>query len=245
MSNPYLIPNGTIKVDNENSFLDGFQSNDPTVQSVYFDDFNYIFSGTAGWTITETDAAATEAISSGANGLLLITNSSADNDIVSMQLGGSSGAALTFLPFDGRQIWFEVSLALSDATESEIAVGLLVTDTDPFSSNPYGGTDGIIFQKVDGSTDIDCYMTNGSAPSGMTAIGSVSNNLFVRLGFVVNGTASVDVYFNRNKIGTITSELNNGAALRPTISLKNGAAASKLMQIDYIFAAQTRLGVAV
>lgn len=245
MSNPYLIPNAVIQVENDTAFLDGYQSNDPTAQSVYFDDFNSFFPGSNGWTITETDVAATEAISSGANGLLLITNTAADNDIVSMQLGGTSGAALTFLPFVGRKIWFETQVALSDASESELAVGLMVTDTDPFSSSPYGGTEGVMFQKVDGSTSIDCYMFNASVPSGLAAIGSTSNGQFVRLGFVINGTSSVDVWFNRNKIGTITSPLSSSAALRPTISLKNGAAAAKTLTIDYIFAAQTRLGVAV
>ncbi len=240
MNNPYLVPSDTIKVSDSNSFWDGYQSNNPQIQSVFFDDFNYMFGGSNAWAISETDAAATEALTSGGNGLLLITNSAADNDIVNMQAGSSSNPALSFLPITKRKIWFECVFSVYDVLQSEIAIGLSSTDTDVFSSSPFGGADGFMFQKIDGSSNFGFYAFNSSVPSGFADIGSASNNQFVKVGFVVNGDESVDVWFNGDKIGTVTTGLT-GAALRPTIALKNGEAVAKTLTVDYIFAAQTRV----
>lgn len=240
MNNPYIVPSDTIKLSDSNSFWDGYQSGNPQIQSVFFDDFNYMFGGSNSWTITETDAAATQAFTSGGNGLLLITNSAADNDIVNMQAGSSSNPALSFLPVTGRKIWFECVFSTNDVLQSEIAIGLSSTDTDVFSTSPFGGADGFIFQKIDGSSTFGFYTYKSSVPSGVADIGTSSNNQFIKVGFVVNGSESVDIWFNGDKVSTITTDLT-GAALRPTIALKNGEAVAKTLTVDYIFAAQTRI----
>jgi len=59
---------------------------------------NDFFTYAAGdWTVTETDAGATEALSDEVGGVLLLTNTATENDVLGMQLGAEA-----FLPLAAR-----------------------------------------------------------------------------------------------------------------------------------------------
>jgi hypothetical protein len=81
------FPNGVTNVSEDSPFAD-LAMPAPTLFHTYMEDFDYYVAGD--WTVTETDAGATEALADGDGGLLLLTNTAADNDLVAMQKKGNS-----------------------------------------------------------------------------------------------------------------------------------------------------------
>lgn len=193
-----------------------------------FDDF--ITYTAAHWTVTETDAAATEATTDGKGGLLLITNTAADNDAVVMQRLGES-----FLFVAGKQTFFSARFKVSDATQSDILFGLVITDTTPLAH-----TDGVIFRKDDGDANIDFASVKNSVGSSAVAVGTLVDNTFTELAFYYDGKNCL--LFKDGVLLSRVADLiiPDDEEVRVTLMLQNGEAVAKTMTVDWIFAAQER-----
>ena len=101
----------------------------------YFNDFMTYTAGD--WVVTETQAGATQALTAGSGGWLLLTNSAADNDLIALQ---KTPAMLDLSAT--KQAWFSCRFKVSDATQSDFVFGMQVVDTTPLDV-----TDGIYFLK--------------------------------------------------------------------------------------------------
>lgn len=227
----------TIKIarTDQTGMWQGFEFGKPYKYSIYFDDFMQYVAGD--WTVTETNAAATEALATAApcaNGVLLITNTNADNDQVSIQRVGHA-----FVPTAGTNIYFEIRFQASEATQIDLLAGLVVTDTDPITSV----TDGIGFRKDDGDTDIDFATIASSVTSAEMAVGTFAASAYVKLGFKVTGTSLVEYYVNDVKQGELSTCIPT-TPLRVTFEMQDGDTAAALgaltASIDYIFVCQSR-----
>lgn len=230
MAMTYLVPADVAKFTESGSFFEGWNFGQPLANCVFFDDF--VRFNANEWTITETDAAATEELTTGENGILLVTNTAADNDLVSMQACATAG--LPFRPEVGRKLWFACKFAVSEATQVDWLVGLLETDTTPFTTS-----NGIFFTKPDGSTEVNFFAINSGATSGLGSTFTFTANTWWEVAFIVNSLNSVEIWVNGNVVGTITTNIPT-SSLRPTIAIQNGDANSRLLLVDYILAAQTR-----
>ncbi len=204
---------------------------DPTLFHSYFNDFDtYLASD---WTVTET-GTATQALTAGLGGWLLISNSAADNDASFSQL-----TTATFQPTSGKRLFFKARFKVSDATESDLQIGLVLTDTTPLDA-----TDGIYFQKDDGDAQLDIYVrknaTTGSNSS--TNIATVVSDTFMTVGFEYDGKETVYAYVDNVLVGSLdaSSDYLPDTLLAVSFGIQNGAAAAKTMTLDYIFAAQER-----
>lgn len=182
------------------------------------------------WTITRTNGAATLALAASSpcvGGVLLITDTNADDDAVSIQKLGHS-----FVPTAGSRIWFEIMFQASEATQIDLLAGLVVTDTSPLSN-----TDGVYFRKDDGDTAIDFETNASSVASTETAIGTFSANTYFKLGFKITGTSLVEYYINNVKQGEFTSSIPT-VPLRVTFHMQDGDTGAALgaltSSIDYI-----------
>jgi thiazole synthase ThiGH ThiG subunit len=76
--------------------------------------------------VTETQAGATQALTAGDGGLLLLTNTAADDDLVALQ---KTPAAFTLTA--GKRAFFACKFKVSDAAQSDVAIGMQVIDTTP------------------------------------------------------------------------------------------------------------------
>ena len=85
---------------------------DPTQMHTYFTDFDEYHA--VNWTVTETQAGATQALANVDGGVLLLTNSAADNDLNALQKVGES-----FKFEAGKKLFFKARFAVSDATQSD------------------------------------------------------------------------------------------------------------------------------
>lgn len=225
---PTRFPNGinTATVDHA-VFYGNYPEPDPTHLFKVDLDFGTYVAGD--WTVTETDAGATEALTDAANGRLLITNTAADDDRVTMQYGAES-----FLPATNRTIWFEAILQVSTATQVDWLIGLVVTDTTPLANS-----DGIYFRKDDGDTNIDFETNASSSASTAAAIATSVAATDIKLGFRVTGTSLVEYFVNGLKVGENTTTIPT-TEMRVTFHLQNGDGNARTASIDKIFCAQTR-----
>lgn len=221
------FPNGVTNVGEDSPFAD-LAMPAPTKFHTYMEDFDYYVAGD--WTVTETDSGATQALADGDGGLLLITNTAADNDLVSLQKKGES-----FRFASGKKLFFEARLKVSDATQSDVVVGLQITDTTPLDV-----TDGVFFIKADGSTTVSLSVEKNNTAT-TTSVGTMADDTFISLGFYYDGGSAIQYFVNGTLGGTsVTTNLPDDEDLTVTFAIQNGEAVAKTMTVDYIFVAKER-----
>jgi hypothetical protein len=228
------FPNGVTNAT-PSGVLGAYPALDPTKCHVFFDDFDRYVVGD--WTLTTTEAGAgdaTEALAAGDGGLLLITNDAADNDLDFFQKVGAS-----FKMAAGKKAWFKARFKVSDATQSDIVMGLQVVD-----STPLAVTDGIWFRKDDGDALIDfvCQKDDTSGKTTSTGIATLVDDTFIVLGWYYNGVDAVEAFVNDVKVATLsaTSAYLPDTDLTVSFGIQNGEAVAKTMTVDYVFAAKER-----
>jgi hypothetical protein len=200
-----------------------------TIFHTYFEDFDYYTAGD--WTVTETDAGATQALTDGDGGLLLITNTAADNDLVSLQKKGES-----FRFASGKALFFEARFKVSDATQSDVVIGLQITDTTPLDV-----TDGVFFIKADGAATVNFLVEKNNTATTASAMATMANDTYIRLGFYYDGSSAVQYFVNGTYTGSsVTTNLPDDEDMTVTIAIQNGEAVAKTMTVDYIYVAKER-----
>lgn len=224
------LPGGITNVREDNLFAD-LKKNDQTLYHERFEDFDAYVA--ADWVVTETQVAATQALAAGDGGLLLLTNTAADNDLVALQ---KTPEAWTFTV--GKAMFFRARFKISDATQSDFVMGLQVIDTTPLDV-----TDGIYFLKVDGSTAIDIVSrkdaTTGSTTA--TAIATLVSDTFISLGWYYDGAGKLLYAIDGTVKGSLTvTNFLPDSNVTVSFALQNGDAVARTMTVDYIYVAKER-----
>lgn len=207
----------------------------------YYEWVNDFFNFVSGdWVITETDAGSTEVITSGAGGILAITNVSAGaTDAASIQWAGGSGAAITPFTWDStKDLLLVAKFKLSDATNAACVVGLASVDTTPVASLP---TNGVFFYKAGGAATLLASSRKAGTSTSVT-LGSMVDDTYVSVVMYYSAdTGNWRCFLNDALIGTITtSSISPTAALTPTIGLLNASAAAHVLSVDYMHIAVQR-----
>ena len=222
------FPNGVTNVGEDSPFAD-LAMPAPTKFHTYFEDFDYYVAGN--WTVTETQAGATQALTDGDGGLLLITNTAADNDLVALQKVGES-----YRFASGKELFFEARFKVSDATQSDVVIGLQITDVTPLDVS-----DGVFFIKADGSTSVSLLVEKNGTATTTSSVATMANDTFISLGFYYDGASSIQYSVNGVVKGTsVTTNLVDDEDLTVSIALQNGEAVAKTMTVDYVFVAKER-----
>ena len=213
----------------ESTTLGGFLAPDPSVAHVWFDDFDTFTA--ADWTVTETQAGATQAVVAGDGGILALTNSAADDDLNAIQWANE-----TFKFEAGKRLWFKSRFKVSDATQSDLVIGLQITDATPLAVS-----DGLYFAKADGSTSLSLVVTKNSTATTTTGVATLASNTYVTVGFVYDGASRVDIFVNDVRVkSSVTTNLCDDEELTLSIAVQNGEAAAKTLSVDYVFVAKER-----
>lgn len=207
--------------------------NDPTLFHTYFNDFDVYTAGD--WVVTETDAAATQALTAGDGGLLLITNTAADNDAVTLQ---KTPAAFAFSAT--KQAFFRTRFKASDVTQNDFQFGIVIVDTTPLDA-----TDGIYFQSDDGVATVDVYVrknaTTGSNKA--SAVTTLVNDTFITLEWYYDGAGRLYYGSNNVILGSMDASstyLPDATNLTVSFTVQAGEAGAETMTVDYLFAAFER-----
>ncbi len=208
-----------------------FQAITKPVEPLYhtfFEDFDVFAAGD--WTITETDSNATEALTAGDGGLLLITNTAGLNDLVSMQL-----VAAGFVLELGKKLFFEAKFKTSDATNARLVAGLQPTGTTPFTTS-----DGAYFIKASGATALNFEYKNGSEVSVTTGLATMANATNIVASFYYDGLSTITYSINGVQQGNVTITTLYTTAMAPTIAIGTAATAAKTLTVDYVYVAKQR-----
>lgn len=225
------FPNGVTNVADVDLFADMAQL-DATKFHTFFDDFDTYTAGD--WTVTETDAGATQALTAGDGGLLLITNTAADNDLVALQ---KNPAAFSFTA--GKKLFFRARFKVSDATQSDLVFGLQVVDTTPLDV-----TDGVYFLKADGSAAVSvvCRKNATTGSTSASSIATLADDTYITLGFAYDGEGKVAYEVNGNVVGSLdaSSAYLPDTTCTVSFALQNGEAVAKTMTVDFIYVAKER-----
>lgn len=236
MPTPSRFPNGIGTVPKSNP-LGLYGLPDPTEWHTYFNDFDTYTA--AQWTVTVV-GTGTAALTNLDGGALLLTNSAADNDSIQLQQASES-FALT----PGKRAFFKARFKVSDATQSDLVMGLCVTDTTLMGAAAGAGvTDGIFFSKDDGvaTLDVQCQKNATTGQTRAAAISTLANDTFVTVAWAYDGKGEVTYYVNDVQLGTLTgtSAFLPDTTLTPSFGIVNGEAVAKTMTLDYFFAAIER-----
>lgn len=207
---------------------------DPAKWHTYFNDFDTYAAGD--WTITET-GTGTRALTAVDGGNLLITNAAADNDNNQFQL-----AAASFTLAAAKRAYFKARFKASDATQSDLALGLQVTNTAIFT--PATVTDGVYFYKDDGSTAINVVVkkNDSTGKNVKTSMGTFAANTYTVWGWEYDGNGMCNFFID----DVLKWQLSASSTYFPdtilnlTFGLMNGEGVAKTMTVDYVFAAVER-----
>ena len=208
---------------------------DPTKYHMYHNDFDtYLASD---WTITTTEGGsgnASEALGDGDGGLLVITNDDADDDNDFLQLVKEG-----FKYEAGKQLAFKARFKTSDADASDVVMGLQLTDTTPLDV-----TDGIFFLLTDGSTTLQFIVEKDGTQSTLDLSTALADDTFMSVGFVYTpADQKFHVYQNNVEVGTVVNtNAPDDEELTVSFGIQNGAAAAKVLTVDYVTAMKERTG---
>jgi hypothetical protein len=198
----------------------------------YFNDFDTYVA--ADWTVSETGTgsrALTSLAGACDGGVLLITNAAADDDRNFLQKVGES-----FLFVANKRMLFKARFKVSDATQSDIIMGLQITDTTPLAVS-----NGVFFQKDDGDAFLDFHVTKASTDTAATAVYTLVSDTFLTVAFAYDGKGEIKYYVNDVHLGSsVTTNMPDVEELTVSFGIQNGEAVAKTMSIDYIFAASER-----
>ena len=229
MSTTTNLPNGVTNVAGD-SALGSFVAPDPTKVHTWFDDFDSYTAGN--WTVTETQAGATQAIVDGDGGILALVNSAADNDLNQIQW-----AKETFRLAANKRTWIKARFKVSNATESDVLVGLYITDTAPVASKP---SDGFFFQKADDSTSLTFEVGINSTYTS-TTVGTMADDTYVEVGAYYNGSDKVDLFFNGVRVASsVSTNLCTDEDLAVALAVQNGDGNARTLSVDYLLVAEER-----
>ncbi len=184
------------------------------------------------YTITLVEAGAGEstvALTAGAQGGdLLITTDANDNDGVNMQL---TGEPFKFDTTNKYPCYFGISFQASEATQSDFLVGLAITDTTLLA----GVTDGVYFECLDASTDINFVLEKDSTETtSAAAVGTFADATDVILEFYFDGT-NIDAWVNGSlQTRLATTNLPDDEFLTPSIHFLTGDASAETMSVHWM-----------
>jgi hypothetical protein len=225
------FPNGVTNASND-SANGSMIFPDPTCCHVYMNDIDTYAAGD--WVVTAVGAGS-QALTAGNGGLLLLTNAAADNDGNYLQ---KTPAAFAFTA--NKRAWFATKFKVSDATQSDVQMGIVIVDTTPLDA-----TDGIYFQKDDGSASIDVYVrkdaTTGS--NKKSAVATLVDATDIVLSWYYDGAGQLAVGVNGSIVAYMDASstyLPDATNLTVSMTIQNGEAVAKTMTVDYIMAAFER-----
>jgi len=185
----------------------------------------------SGWTHTAVEAGAGSSTAVLSDNTLLITTAGNEDDGVSLQVKGEAFK----MDATTKNVYFGISFQVSEATQSDFLVGLCVTDTALLG----GMTDGVYFESVDASTDINFVLEKDSTETtSASAVGTLADSTDVTLEFIFDGTY-VDAWVN----GTLqtrlaVTNLPDNENLTPSIEFLTGAASAETMTVNWMRAIQ-------
>ena len=222
-------PDGVTNASSEGVFGQ-MMFEDPTRFHTYFNDFDQFVA--ADWTVLETQAGATQALTAGNGGLLLLTNTATEDDLCGVQKTPAN-----FALNSGKKAWHATKFQASDVTQNDLLVGLVIINATPIATPP---TDGIYFLSADGAATVQIICrknaTTGSISATVTGL-TLANATDVVLQWYYDGAGKLFYGFNGTQVGVldVANYFPDATNLAPMLVLQAGEAGAETMTVDYTY----------
>ena len=181
------------------------------------------------FTLTPVEAGtgtSTVVNSATANSKLTVTTAANEYDGVNLQLKGEGFA------FNAKKMYFGGKFTLSEATQTDFLFGLAETDTTLMATSSAHAIavsgSGVFFAKLDGSTDIICYIYDGGAEVSSVTVGTMSTDE-IQLEVYYDGSY-IFVYVDGTKKAYVGTGLPS-EALTLSYNYRAGSAAARTCEI--------------
>ena len=202
--------------------VNGFPTDDTTGDPVQFT-----------MTVTEAGTGNTTAVNDTNSGSkMLITTAANEYDGINLQVKGEQ-----FKLTSSKPLYFGCKFKVSDATQSDLFVGLAETDTTLMATSSAHaialGGDGAFFSKLDASTTIAGKMyLDGTQTATANYSSALLDDTYITVEIYWDGS-TVFYYVDENLIQQISGSLGDGE-MTPSINFRAGAAAAKTMSIAWL-----------
>lgn len=230
------FPNGINNVD-VSSIFNSLKIPSPLGYNIF--DENFYEYTAAQWTVTETQAGATQGLIDGNGGVLSLVNSAADNDLNAIQRIAAGISAESWLLDPAKKFFMRCRVNINNITLSDMIMGLQITDATPLAVS-----DGLFFRKSEGSATVNLVAVK-NAVEAVLAVGSiVIAPTYTDLDLFWDGQGVTDGRLYGALNGTIAGYIQPGASfpddepLTISLAVQNGSAAARTMNIDRVFIAQ-------
>lgn len=235
MSSPRRFKKGVTNVGISDA-LHNLQAMDPKKVHLEFYDFNRYVA--ADWTVTESDAACTQALVAGDGGHLLLTVSAGDDMNVFLQK-----PIVNFTLEVGKKFWWGARVAGSAPGTADYVAGLTTIDTAPVGALIASG---VYYRMDDGDVQVDFFITN-SGITALTAVGSAldigpifQEAVGLELEWTFDGVDTFKYIINGIEYGEVVTANFPTTELSLNFGLQAGTASADTMTIDWIYAAKER-----
>ena len=197
----------------------------------YNEDFvNFPVDDTTGdptaWTTTVVEAGSgttTFASTDASGGKAIITTAGNEDDGGNYQLNGESFEITSDL-----DLYFGTKLAINDADQTDLFIGLAVTDTTLLG----GVADGVYFESVDGSASLSAVTEASSTETQSDSVGTLVDATEIELEFYWDGT-TVEFFVDGSSVATSTTNIPS-TQMRVSVHFLTGEATANTCTIDWI-----------
>jgi len=159
-------------------------------------------------------------------GTLVLTPDTAENDGAQLQYAES------FYLDDDSNIAFGARVALLDADQMDVFVGLSITDTSILASAP---SDNIGFVVADASANINYIVNKNTAGANVDTGSDAADATYVRLECLITGEDTAKFYVDGVLKATATSGFPNDEVLAPSIAVLTGEAVANTLSVDWSY----------
>jgi hypothetical protein len=188
-------------------------------------------------TVTETGAGSCTIVNTDTAGVALkLTTDDAEYEGINMQANGEPFKLTTALPF-----YFGIKCSISNATETDMLVGLCLTQTDLMKTAvAHGvkatGVEGVFFVKVDGATTISAK-TYLAGTQTATADYASAMDTSAHIYELLWDAGYINFYIDGNLVTKVAASLPT-EDLTPSINFRAGSGAARTMSIYWMKAIQ-------
>ncbi len=212
---------------------------DPAKIAEMWIDFTGLDYLTSAWTVTETQAGATQnlaaADAAGEFGVLALVNTAGATDLNSIQLT----TAPYFWTDTTKQWWLRGRISRDNADEG-MGFGMQAVNATPFTL-----VNGLWMSVAAAATAASFSISKASTATSTSVAAQYPTsalNTFVELAMQYNGNGVTSCYVNGAKVAELTSIANfpNTVPLTPTISSINSSTNARTVHMDYFYFAVER-----
>lgn len=191
------------------------------------------------YTITAV-GAGTQALADMPNGVLVVTNAAADNDVTEIVRD-----AETFLLQSGNPFYAEMRFKISEVIQSEFWFGLVTGNVWFAAPDDYA-----VFHKDDGDVNLDFSCAKDATATDVDTTVDLANITWLRIGFHFDGAGTIRwfVFTDGDEpqvcaaMGLVTTNIPDDEYMTIGFGIMNGEdQAAKVLYVDYWKAVQKRV----